>query len=319
MSKTSRKKAAVVSAAGIGDALIMMIASYNLQKAGYEVTTFSNHLASFGAWFKDFTFAKQPKVEEFAATFSKFDSLFLQHENSHRARAIFSLRKSHPDLEVYCFYNNYRSSKHEALDPKFDFALDESRPMAENLAEAMQSILGLKAPEKGIGMTAPEGLMHRRFENRVCIHPTSSSSLKNWSPNKYLKLARKLQYRRYQPSFLVSPDERKDWLWVLNHGFDLPLIPTLADLANYVYESGYFIGNDSGPGHLASYLDVPLLILAPLKQSISHWQPGWRKADIILPSTWAPNMKGLRLRENNWQMFVSVARVFSQFKNLTNS
>ena len=313
------RTAAVVCAAGIGDALIMMIASHQLQKQGYEVTTFSNYLGDFQEWVQSYQFSEHPSMDQIEKVFAKFDVLFLQHENSDRARAIFDLRKKGVIKELYCFYNNYRTTKHDPLNPEYDFAFDESQPMADNLAIAMQKIFKLDNPSKEVGLCPPEHLVHRHFEKRVCFHPTSSSSQKNWPAKKFLKLARKLQYKGYQPAFLVSPKERKDWTWVIDEGFDLPLVPSLADLANYIYESGYFIGNDSGPGHLASCLHIPLLILAPLKQSISHWQPGWKKADIILPPSWAPNLKGFRLRESNWHLFVSVSKVLSRFKNLTSS
>ena len=44
------KKAAVLPAQGIGDGLLMLVASYNLQEAGYEVTTYQPLLKQLTPW-----------------------------------------------------------------------------------------------------------------------------------------------------------------------------------------------------------------------------------------------------------------------------
>lgn len=310
-------KIAVVCAAGIGDALNMMIASHALQQMGHFVTTFSDILHSFGPWLKNFQFQKHPSIEKMAETYLSFDAIVLQHENSPRAYQIYDLKQQ--GLHIFCFYNNYRKTKHPPIDPNFDFDFDESIPMAENVAKSMQKILQQKKLSKEIGMTPPDSVRYQAFSKRVVIHPTSSSTSKNWSKTKFCKLARKLQRKGYHPSFIMAPQERTNWLDLYDLGFDLPFLPTLYHTANYLYESSYFIGNDSGPGHLASYFHLPSIILAQFPQSISHWRPGWKEAKILLPSRWAPNLKGFRLREKNWQLFLSVSRVLKNFNYLTYS
>jgi len=312
----TKKTVAVICAAGVGDALIMLIASHHFQQAGYAVTTFTHHLAGFGPWLKDFTFQRTPDIEEYAKVFAPFDLVIHQHENSQRAKALFDLRGKGVLKKLIVFYNNYRTTKHAPLHPEFDFAFDESRSMAHNVAAATQKLLHLPAPSKEIGMTIPEGLIHRRYSRRVVIHPTSSTPKKNWWPKKFEALARKLRSRGYEPVFTVSKEERPHWLALQELGFGVPLITSLADLAKLIYESGYFIGNDSGPGHLASYLQIPSIILAPLKQSITHWRPDWLPSKVLLPLDWIPNLKGFRLREEKWQLFISVGRVLRTFHSL---
>lgn len=304
-----KKKVAVVCGAGLGDALIMMIASHAFQEAGYEVCTFTKHLSSFGKWFEGFHFYIPDYPDQWEKDLASYDIVVLQHENSIRAQTIRSLHRQGIIKKLFIFYNNYRYEKHGPLDPKLDFAFDESESCAKNVSLAIQKIFSLPSPSKEIGMKIPKGLIHRKYPKRVVIHPTSSNLKKNWFPRKFLKLARKLQSLDYQVVFAVGANERPDWLFVEKEGIELPHLPRLEDLAQLLYESGYFVGNDSGPGHLASYLQIPSVILAYLRQSISHWRPDWLPSTILLPPKWAPNLKGMRLREQKWQYFISVRKV----------
>lgn len=304
-----KKKVAVVCGAGLGDALIMMIASHAFQEAGYEVCTFTRHLSSFGKWFEGFKFYLPDHPDRWEEALTGYDTVVLQHENSLRAQTICSLHQKGVIKRLIVFYNNYRYEKHGPLRPESDFAFNESESMAKNVSLAIQKIFSLSTPSKEIGLKIPAGLVHKKHPKRVVIHPTSSSPKKNWFPRKFLKLSRKLQSLGYQVVFAVSTNERPDWLFVEKEGIGLPLLSRLEDLAHLLYESGHFVGNDSGPGHLASYLQIPSVILAIFRQSISHWRPDWLPSTVLLPPKWAPNLKGLRLREQKWQYFISVRKV----------
>ncbi len=307
------KRVAIFSAAGVGDGLIMMIASHAFKQAGYDVTTFNNHLSSFGKWFKDCKFENRPPPEEYEEKFQEFDIIVVQHENSYQAKGLAELEKR--GRRIILFYNNYRKQKHPPLE-KDHFAFDEKTTMVKNISEAMQKILGLDEPPKEIGMRAPKGLTHKKHPKRVIIHPSSSMGIKNWTPKKFISLGRKLKKMGYLPVITTSPKERPDWAFAEKYGIEVPSISKLSELAELLYESGYFIGNDSGPGHLASYLQIPTLILAG-KSIISHWRPDWLRAHVVMPPKWAPNMKGpLRLRENKWQLFVPVFKVIKEFSKL---
>ncbi len=308
------KKAAVLPGMGIGDALNLLIASYAYQLKGYDVTTYSNHMHLFGPWLKNHRFKKPVALCDFVKEFADFDTLIVHFDNTERSKQAFQLREKGLVKNVFLFYNNYRHSKHPPLKKGFDFAFDESRSVTHNIAETVQKLLHLQYPPKDIGMTIPSHLIHKKNPRRVIIHPTSSWDYKNWSAQKFIGVARKLQNMQLCPTITLSPSERKDWLFAMKYGIDIPLIRDLADLAKITYESGFFIGNDSGPGHLASYLQIPSIILAA-KPSISHWKPGWLEPAVLLPLSWIPNVKGMRLREKKWQSFITIRRVIKTFKS----
>jgi heptosyltransferase III len=300
------KKLAVVSAAGIGDALVLLIASHHLRKMGCEVTTFNRHLPGFGRWLEKGEYLPPPA--DWRQALASFDAVLLQHDNTEKAREIVSLRKS--GLPVYVFYTNYRFSKHGALLDGFDYAFDANQTMVDNTCRGTSALFGGET-QMFNGLYPPPCLVHRKFPRRVMIHPTSTCNEKNWLKKKFLKLAKHLQAMDFQPTFILSLEERADW-----PELHAPIFPTLEDLASMIYESGYFIGNDSGPGHLASYLSIPHLIIRRHERNMQLWRPGWHQGELICPPRWLPNIKGLRIREQKWKHFITTKEVLKRFKTL---
>ena len=300
-------KIAVVCANGIGDALVMLIASHHLLKMGHSVATFSRHLPSFGRWLEPAAEYRLPP-ENWPAALSEFDAVLLQHDNTLAAQEIVRLRKT--GLPVYVFYTNYRFSKHGDLLDTFDFVFDANQTMVDNTCRAAQALFGGQASAHN-GLTPLPSLIHRKYSHRVLIHPQSGCENKNWSKHRFLKLAKLLKKNNFQPTFLLSPAEMTQWPEV-----EIPQIPTLEDLASMIYESGYLIGNDSGPGHLASYLSIPHLIIRRWEKNLSLWRPGWHQGTQLYPPRWVPNFKGLRLREETWKYFITTRGVFNQFKSI---
>lgn len=294
---------AVICAAGIGDALILEIASHHLRKKGHNVVTFTNHLPGFGAWLPFAKSAPQPNLEEIKETFSSFDAILVQHDNTAKAKAILALR---PEKKVYTFYTNYRFSKHGPLWPDLDFPFDEALSMVDNTKAGLKTLFSIDASTGENGLTPKPGLTFQKYPKRIAIHPTSTMASKNWPKKKFLKVIHWLEKHGYEPHFVVSPKERSEW--------PAPLLPSLEDLASFLYESGAFLGSDSGPGHLASYFGLPYLIIGKQERQMKLWRPGWHPGEIVTAPHWAPNWKGLRIRDEKWQFFVTSRRVIKTFQ-----
>lgn len=297
----SRKRTfAVVCAAGIGDALLMQIAAHHLQKVGYETITFSNHLPALQPWFPGFTFAKQPPIDQIREAFSSCDAIVLQHDNTLKAKLIRAL-----DKPVYTLYGSHLISKHGPLRPSFDVTFDPSISMAQNMAKALQNLFPQTLATTDNGLIAPSNLIFRKYPKRIAIHPTSTSVNKNWSKVSFVKLHARLANKGWDPIFIASPEEAALW--------GAPTLPTLADLATFLYESGGLIGNDSGPGHLASNLGLPTLIIGPSFEHLSLWRPGWYPGEIAYPPRWVNELK---ITRNKWRNFISVNYVYKTFMKL---
>ena len=276
-------KIAVVCSPGVGDALILQIVSHHLSQAGYEVSTVTPH--RFGRWLAG---------RQFTDDVGEVDAVFLQHDNSKKAEAI---RRGHKT--VYTFYGCHSICKHGELRRGFDYVCDRNQTMVANVVAALDSLFGIQANTDN-GFSPIEGLVHRKHLKRVAIHSTSGDAKRNWPEEKFIKLAQWLEGQGFVPSFL-------------------PLFPTLEELASFIYESGYFVGNDSGPGHIASCLKIPHLIIGREEKHMRHWRPGWGYGEVITPPRWVPNWKGLRLREKEWKKFTTTRRTINKFKIIIKS
>jgi heptosyltransferase III len=294
---TNNKRAAVLPAAGIGDALLMLIASHHLQQSGWKVTTFHKALPELSSWFPTHHFALLPSLEHL----DTFDKIIVENDNSPN---ISLLRKRFRE-KLSIFYPTYSPQKHGPLSP-LDCAFSSTLSMAENIARASSA-------SKDNGITPPKTLQHRLHPKRILLHPSSSQLQKNWLPERFIQLALKLKNLGYEPIFTISPAERSEWLFLEERGFSLPHLPTLSALASLIYESGSIIGNDSLIGHLASNLAIPALIIANDPKRMRLWRPDWLTAQLVFPPTLLPNFKGLRLRDTKWQHWISVRAVLQAF------
>jgi lipopolysaccharide heptosyltransferase III len=293
-------KLAVVCASGIGDALIFQTVSVAAAMQGREVATYSNHLSSFGRWLPPgLDWRAQPTVENIEEELGSFDAIFLQHDNSPKAFAIKKLK-----IPVYSFYGAHHLLKHGLFDKTQDYVCDRNLTMVENVRIAARQFFGLAAVT--MGLVPPFGLVHRRWPRRIAIHPTASAVDKMWPKEKFLWVASQLKKDGYEPVFTVPAGLQAEW--------GGPLLQTLEDLASFIYESGAFLGNDSGPGHLASLLKIPHLIIAGNGLQMPLWRTGWLAGAAICPPKWLMKFKPLRKR---WPFFVSKKNVIKNFKKNT--
>lgn len=309
------KTAAVLPALGIGDAILMMIASHRLYLSGFQVTTFHDSLPELAPWFPHQSFEKNLSDEELINRLNPFDLIIAENDNSTRIKKLIAAFRGQSPERLSIFYPTYFQAKHGLLHST-DKVFDPDRPMAENIGEAIANLLHKKDPSKNNGITPPLPLKHRVHSNRIIIHPTSRVPSKNWSSHKFLDLAKQLKDRGYDPHFCVSPAERHQWENALQLGCSLPHFSNLSELAAFIFESGFHIGNDSLLGHLASNLNIPTLIIADDEKRMRLWRPGWQSGEVVLPPQWIPNPRIFRWKKNHWQRLISVRKVFKKFNKL---
>ncbi|HTI18020.1 MAG TPA: glycosyltransferase family 9 protein [Trinickia sp.] len=277
----------------LGDSLLMMTIARNLRLAQIAVTAFGSQMQVIKDWFPDIDIRPDLTEDRLDATLPEFDAVIQMH----RDRPFVDLHRLHP--RVILLEPLYRARSPEA--------------MADRLARFCKEQLGLTLAGKSNGITAPPGLEHRRHSLRVAIHPTASTSDKCWLPSRFLRLALQLRERGFQPQFVVAPQERAEWRHVERSGLTLPHFDSLHDVATWLYESGWFIGNDSGIGHLASSLQVPTLSLFMRRGIARTWRPGWGSGQVLVGSSLLPTG---RLRERYWKYMLSVGKVTQAFDQL---
>jgi heptosyltransferase-3 len=186
--------------------------------------------------------------------------------------------------------------------------------MAQRFADFCRDDLALRAPVVDNGITAPASLVHRRNDKRVMIHPEASTEDKRWFSHRFVRLAQRLRKRGYDVQFVIAPHERERWRDLAALDIPAPHFANLHQLACCVYESGWFIGNDSGIGHLASNLGIPSLSLFRRRRVAERWRPAWGVVDVVLPWQWVPTAY---LKEKLWRQTLTCNRVLAAFARLT--
>jgi heptosyltransferase III len=303
--------AAVLPALGIGDALLMMIASHQLKIEGYRVTTFHHALPELAPWFPGHDLQPLPAQEKLLDVLASFDRIFVENDNSPLIKQLVNAYRN----SLSIFYPTYSPPKHAPLS-SLDRTFDKNLPMADNIAEAVASLIGHPISSKENGLSPLPSITHRAKKQQVILHPTSRETAKNWKASGFIAVALKLKDRGMLPVFCISPNERPNWQFVESQGFTLADLPNLSALAALIYESGFVIGNDSLIGHLASNLQIPNVIIANDEKRMRLWRPGWLKGQLVLPPPYLPNWKFLRLKEKHWQHFISPGIVLRHFDKL---
>ena len=112
----------------------------------------------------------------------------------------------------------------------------------------------------------------------VVVHLGSGSPAKCWPTANFHALASALQKRGWHTALLCGPVERERQLTVGN----LPALhpPDLRALAGLLAKAALFIGNDSGPGHIAAAVGTPTLTLfGPTDPQL--WAPRGKRSHIL--------------------------------------
>lgn len=299
-------KIALFPCLGLGDGLIALILAHQFHEVGHAVTTYHPLLPQMAPLFPHLTL--KPRLETLDCL-EGVDRIFLFYEKLEWMQKV--MQKA---LEQY---PDKTTILNPIATPKCDYPywevgrFDGNQPFVDNLVRYLKEVEGIKAPTKSNGITLPDHIVPGRFANRVVLHPTSSRAGKNWTKAKFLKLATALEKGGYEPVFILTKEEAKQWPEI-----SPPSFASLVEVAYYVAESGYMIGNDSGIGHLASCLGLPTLTICRSAMTANFWRPAWATGRVIVPPKWIPNLKGMRWRDSKWQKFVPVSKVNREFLEL---
>ncbi|MAZ77740.1 MAG: hypothetical protein CMF39_03590 [Legionellaceae bacterium] len=319
-----KEKIALIASYGLGDALLFLIIADNLYRNGYDATFYSNMLAQMQDWIPHVKCLPFPDAlpEGFDLVMADTHSVLTKNANNIgelAKKVVFFSMANQGRTKSLCadhaskFSDKPRLAKlAKGAGVAIKYAKDgdifkrENR-MVQNVETFCREILKLDHVTSDNGITPPAHLIHRQYKKRIILHPLSSTPERNWSADQYIELAKQLKKRGFNPVFITSPQERDEWIARVKDDFELPLFPSIADLAAYVYESDYMIGNESGIGHLASNLGLPTLSIYR-KRHHYQWQPNWTPGIAVKPSVlWRLFPK------HAWRRFISVRRVLKAF------
>jgi heptosyltransferase-3 len=283
------KKWAVICNTGLGDALLFERLAHALAEEGKSCTVFGRYLDQMKLWYPELDFQTYPQDidHRFSAFWSSYEGYIFQEyaPGSHVNR-----------LNKWVLGENHKRKGQSWRDHQADF---------------LKEVFHIGYPKLQSSIKAPQGLVHRGFKDRVLIHPTSLKEEKNWPAEKFIALAARLKKRGFDIHFCVTPGERAVWEKHVGQEFSLCVRP-LSELAAFLYESAYFIGNDSGVSHLAPALEIPTLKLFDRSSRAYFWSGGWHLTHNITP--YPLPTRGLRVQY--WKTFLPVARVEKAFMRL---
>jgi ADP-heptose:LPS heptosyltransferase len=113
--------------------------------------------------------------------------------------------------------------------------------------------LDLPAREKiSLSAGAPAG-------EEILIHTGAKQSVRVWPLERFRALAARLRRKNFRVQVACNPDQRDWWLQAGEKNVVVP--QTIIELLAVVDRALLFIGNDSGPGHLAAMVNVPTFTL----------------------------------------------------------
>lgn len=329
-SERNECRIAVVPSMGLGDSLIYLVIASNLARAGYRVTMLSNHLAHFAEWLPGLEMLPFPEIgrtleicDDYDLVLSDCGSIVTRADSDQAQLAerfvfVGTLRVNS------CYVKDHSDRIEQRIGPKKARLMkrlatcagplrvldDDSVSMVDQAVAFCRVRLGLDEACADPGFVMPATLRARRYSRRVMLHPSSYNEKKNWPHWKYLQLARRLQRKGFEPQFVVSPKELALWSPRLGDEFPIPRFANAGELAAYLYESGYVIGNDSGVGHLASALGTPVLTLFRKRRDGFCWRPGWGVNAVVRP------LLSVGAFKHGWKRFLGVGRVERAFEIL---
>lgn len=143
---------------------------------------------------------------------------------------------------------------------------------AEHLASA---VFALGAPIQPI----PRALLFSTASpiagRYAVIHPFASAPDKTWPADRFCEVARYLQLSNITPIFLAAPGDN-----ITPFAGHKVLQGSLRDAKAVLSKAAVFIGNDSGPAHMAAAFGVPSIVLFG-NSNPAIWGPWQTGSEII--------------------------------------
>ena len=139
--------------------------------------------------------------------------------------------------------------------------------------------LGIDLPKKNeisLPPSKPDGV--------VLIHTGAAKTAKLWPLEKYRSLLSKLRQHHYRVEMACDPQQRDWWLHAGENEVQTPR--NISELLEVIDRAAVFIGNDSGPGHLAALTGAPTFTL--FGPAVPEWFVPMHPAAEFIPGKPCP-------------------------------
>jgi heptosyltransferase III len=153
--------------------------------------------------------------------------------------------------------------------PRAQEILGEERPVhtAEHLASAMFYLGCERRPIPRAKLSAAPAPPRPPY---AVIHPIAAAPYKTWDAAKFAAAARHLrEHHSLEPVFIGSADDDMSAF----REFECVRGASLETIKSLISGAALFLGNDSGPAHIAAAFDVPLVVLFGRVEHQTTWAP----------------------------------------------
>lgn len=115
-----------------------------------------------------------------------------------------------------------------------------------------------------------------RTQPFVILHPFASAADKTWPAENFCRVARHFQNHGVEPIFIggATDDFSPFAAYTCFQGAPIDQVQSL------IAGSTLFVGNDSGPAHIAAAFSRPVIVLWGASD-LDNWRP-WRTENIVL-------------------------------------
>ncbi|MGO8857001.1 MAG: glycosyltransferase family 9 protein [Steroidobacteraceae bacterium] len=189
--------------------------------------------------------------------------------------------------------------------PGLDVALewDEDVPLrtkhghvADDLIALVEAVATHSDPDRRAVLTPPKGALAlpvaetRRLFARplICVHPAAGSPTRQWSPESFAELiSLLLTHQCFNVALIGGADEKELAAQVLGlvgqqrEVINLAGRLTLTELQKLLAKSALFVGNNSGPQHLAAALGIPTVGIHSGVADSREWGPSGPQAVAV--------------------------------------
>ncbi|OYY50525.1 MAG: hypothetical protein B7Y48_01900 [Methylophilales bacterium 28-44-11] len=330
-------KMAVVSFDSLGDSLLYLLLAENLKNNGYDTTYFGNVGHQLRAWLPKLKIAPHPPLDEMQQVLSDFQLVIMSPTKAMRERFLSApgyLEEMRCQYLLICQHapDNWHYDRNTRLRNLLTPEIFNSIKFITNagnsiryksfkresavdiLCSYMRERMNLSTIDRNVHIQPLANLEFRKNKRRVIVSPDSAGpDEKNWGENQFLTLCKKLRHYGFDPVIVVAPQNYEYWKNRSKNQYSIPVFDDLSSLASFIYESSILIANDSGNGHLASFLGIPTITIYKKANPYFHWRPDWTKhTNVVLFPKFIVKLPWFRL----WKPFLTVRTVLSAAINL---
>ena len=142
--------------------------------------------------------------------------------------------------------------------------IDDNTHFAEQNIQLISESLHIPYNAGDIFLPSRTGRGNDPLKGHILIHPGSKKGYENkrWPEKNFNEIIKRLTEKGHRITILLGPDDDSlNTHFSDNDNTAICINPAIPDLIHLYHDARFFIGNDSGPAHLAAFYGIPGITL----------------------------------------------------------